>query len=107
MEGSPYIPIYLILYLHLYRISTTGGSGGTVTTVTSLDALTSAVKGNDPKIVIISGTITGSDGAVVKVGSNTSVLGKSGASEWEKKLLKYFGCLTHLVKNSSELDSVS
>lgn len=58
---------------------TTGGSGGSVTTVTTLDALTSAVEGDDPKIVIISGTITGSDGAVVKVGSNTSVLGKSGA----------------------------
>lgn len=73
---------------------TTGGSGGTQTTVTTLAALTSAVSGDAKKIVIISGmlipsggfsvlaqifigTITGS--AVVKVGSNTSVIGKSGS----------------------------
>ncbi|KAL1708602.1 polysaccharide lyase family 1 protein [Schizophyllum commune] len=57
--------------------STTGGSGGTTTTVTSLEELTAAVKGDDPKVVIIDGTITGSE--VVKVGSNTSVLGKAGS----------------------------
>ncbi|KAF8994588.1 pectate lyase B [Cyathus striatus] len=53
---------------------TTGGSGGTTTTVTTLAALTSAVAGNAKKTVIISGTITGSTS--VKVGSNTSVIGK-------------------------------
>ncbi|KIY65944.1 polysaccharide lyase family 1 protein [Cylindrobasidium torrendii FP15055 ss-10] len=58
--------------------STTGGSGGTVTTVTTLAALTSAVSGSSKKIVIISGTITGN--TVVKVGSNTSVLGAAGSS---------------------------
>jgi pectate lyase len=57
---------------------TTGGSGGTTTTVTTLDALTSAVAGANKKIVIISGTITGN--TVVKVGNNTSIVGKSGAS---------------------------
>ncbi|KAG6873603.1 hypothetical protein C0995_013976 [Termitomyces sp. Mi166 len=57
---------------------TTGGSGGTVTTVTTLDALTSAVSGDAKKIVIISGTITGD--TVVKIGSNTSVLGAKGSS---------------------------
>jgi len=56
---------------------TTGGKGGTTTTVTTLAALTSAVAGNTAKIVIISGTITGD--TVVQIGSNTSVLGKSGA----------------------------
>jgi len=56
---------------------TTGGSGGTTTTVTTLAALTSAVAGSAKKIVIISGTITGS--AVVRVGPNTSVIGR-GAS---------------------------
>ncbi|KXN87324.1 putative pectate lyase A [Leucoagaricus sp. SymC.cos] len=60
------------------KFRTTGGSGGTQTTVTTLAALTSAVSGNAKKIVIISGTITGN--AVVKVGSNTSVIGKSGSS---------------------------
>ncbi|KAK0469340.1 pectate lyase [Desarmillaria tabescens] len=56
---------------------TTGGAGGTTTTVTTLAALTSAVSGDSAKIVIISGTISGS--AVVKVGSNTSVLGAAGS----------------------------
>lgn len=84
-----------------------GGSGGATTTVTSLDALTSAVAGDAKKIVIISGTsmfisfssqyssinsyahdssrlfagtITGDD--VVRVGSNTTVLGESGACQY-------------------------
>ncbi|KAF9040837.1 pectate lyase [Panaeolus papilionaceus] len=56
---------------------TTGGSGGTVTTVSTLAALTSAVSGNNKKVVIISGSISGATS--VKVGSNTSVLGKPGA----------------------------
>ncbi|KAF9530944.1 pectate lyase [Crepidotus variabilis] len=57
---------------------TTGGSGGTSTTVTTLSALTAAVSGTAKKTVIISGTITGN--TVVKVGSNTSVVGKAGSS---------------------------
>ncbi|KAF9483316.1 pectate lyase B [Pholiota conissans] len=57
---------------------TTGGSGGATTTVSTLAALTSAVSGTGKKIVLISGTITGN--AVVKVGSNTSVIGKSGSA---------------------------
>ncbi|KAF9049110.1 pectate lyase B [Panaeolus papilionaceus] len=57
---------------------TSGGSGGTVTTVSTLAALTSAVSGTGRKVVIISGTISGN--AVVRVGSNTSVLGRSGAT---------------------------
>ncbi|THH04606.1 hypothetical protein EW146_g10136 [Bondarzewia mesenterica] len=57
---------------------TTGGSGGTTTRVSTLAALTTAVSGDSKKIVIIDGTITGN--AVVKVGSNTSVLGASGAA---------------------------
>ncbi|KAK0205820.1 polysaccharide lyase family 1 protein [Desarmillaria ectypa] len=56
---------------------TKGGAGGTTTTVTTLAALTSAVSGDSAKIVIIKGTITGN--TVVKVGSNTSVLGASGS----------------------------
>ncbi|KAJ7683516.1 pectate lyase B [Mycena rosella] len=57
---------------------TTGGSGGTSTTVTTLAALTAAVAGDAKKVVIISGTITGN--TAVEVGSNTSLLGKSGSS---------------------------
>uniref|UniRef100_A0A0W0EVN6 Putative polysaccharide lyase family 1 protein n=1 Tax=Moniliophthora roreri TaxID=221103 RepID=A0A0W0EVN6_MONRR len=58
-------------------LRTTGGSGGTQTTVTTLSALTSAVSGDAKKIVIISGTITGN--TVVKVGPNTTVIGKTGS----------------------------
>ncbi|KAF9457249.1 pectate lyase B [Collybia nuda] len=57
---------------------TSGGSGGTTTTVTTLAALTSAVSGTAKKIVIISGTISGN--TVVKVGSNTSVIGQKGSA---------------------------
>ncbi|KAL0564497.1 hypothetical protein V5O48_017546, partial [Marasmius crinis-equi] len=57
---------------------TTGGIGGTSTTVTTLDELTKAVQGPDSKIVIVDGTISGD--AVVKVGDNTSILGTAGSS---------------------------
>lgn len=55
-----------------------------MTTVTTLAALEAAVAGNAKKVVIISGTLTssGSEGYVVKPGSNTSILGASGASEF-------------------------
>jgi pectate lyase len=62
-----------------YLCSTTGGSGASVTTVTTLDELTAAVEGDEAKIILIDGTISGT--AVVKVGSNTSVLGNAGASK--------------------------
>ncbi|KAJ7213241.1 pectate lyase [Mycena rebaudengoi] len=57
---------------------TTGGSGGTTTTVTTLAALTAAVAGSAKKIVLIQGTITGN--VAIRVGANTSVIGKSGSS---------------------------
>ncbi|KAJ8508422.1 hypothetical protein ONZ45_g9307 [Pleurotus djamor] len=56
---------------------TTGGSGGSTTTVTNLAGLTSAVSGSAKKVVIIQGTITGN--TVVRVGANTSIIGR-GAS---------------------------
>ncbi|KAK6502669.1 hypothetical protein TWF506_003247 [Arthrobotrys conoides] len=56
---------------------TTGGIGGTVTTVSSLDALVAALNNDNPKIVYISGTISGNQ--QVDVGSNTHVIGKSGS----------------------------
>lgn len=65
---------------HDVTSSVTGGRGGTTTTVTTLDALTAAVTGDTPAIVIISGTITGN--VVVKVGSNKTVVGKKGAGEF-------------------------
>ena len=53
---------------------TTGGQGGSITTVTSLSALKSAVSGDTPAIVIVAGTISGNE--PVKVGSNKSIIGK-------------------------------
>ncbi|CAE6457014.1 unnamed protein product [Rhizoctonia solani] len=57
---------------------TTGGSGGSTVTVSTLDDLTDALSDDTSKIVLISGTISGN--TVVKVGSNKSVIGKSGAA---------------------------
>ncbi|KAK6342218.1 hypothetical protein TWF730_001696 [Orbilia blumenaviensis] len=56
---------------------TTGGIGGTVSTVSTLDALIAALDNDTPKIVYISGTISGN--VQVDVGSNTHVIGKSGS----------------------------
>ncbi|WEA01240.1 pectate lyase family protein [Mucilaginibacter sp. SJ] len=58
---------------------TTGGKGGTTVTVSTLAAFKSAVAGNSPKIVYVSGTISGSGLTPVYVGSNTTIIGKTGA----------------------------
>ncbi|QRV95128.1 pectate lyase [Ceratobasidium sp. AG-Ba] len=60
-----------------YARGTTGGGSASPVTVTSLSALKSALSSGN-KVVIISGSISGNE--VVKVPSNTSVLGKSGAT---------------------------
>jgi pectate lyase len=57
--------------------STTGGAGGTTTTVSDFAAFSAAAKGDAKKIIIVSGSISGTGS--VKIGANTSVLGKSGA----------------------------
>ncbi|KAG8768882.1 hypothetical protein FRC12_005298 [Ceratobasidium sp. 428] len=57
---------------------TTGGGTASPVTVTTLTALKSAVAGNSAKVVLVSGTITGAEH--INVGSNTSILGKSGAA---------------------------
>ncbi|CAE6512769.1 unnamed protein product [Rhizoctonia solani] len=53
---------------------TTGGAGGTVTNVTTRDALITAVKSNSPKIVYVSGNL-GSSSTRISVGNNTSIIG--------------------------------
>lgn len=60
--------------------TTTGGNGGQSVTVTTLAGLKSAVAGNGAKIVYVSGTITGAGDDLVYVGSNTSIIGKPGAT---------------------------
>lgn len=59
--------------------STTGGKGGTVTTVSTLLQFTEAVneKNTAPVIVIVKGIITGT--ANVRIGSNKSVIGLLGS----------------------------
>ncbi|KAH7367409.1 pectate lyase [Plectosphaerella cucumerina] len=57
---------------------TTGGAGGKTVTVTTLDQLQAAVTGNDAAIVVVQGKITGA--AKVTVGSNKTIVGKSGSA---------------------------
>src|SRR4051812_42187788 len=61
-----------------YGAGTTGGAGGSTTTVSSLSALTAAVKGDAAKTVRVSGTISLS--GQIKVGSNTTVVGVGASS---------------------------
>ena len=55
---------------------TTGGAGGTETTVTTYDQLKAAVFGASPKIVYVVGKIeVPGGGDAIEVGSNTSIIG--------------------------------
>ncbi|HEU5127916.1 MAG TPA: RICIN domain-containing protein [Glycomyces sp.] len=56
---------------------TTGGGNASSTTVSSASALASAVSGNSAKVVRVSGTINLS--GMTNVGSNTTIIGNSGA----------------------------
>ncbi|TFK99959.1 pectate lyase [Pterulicium gracile] len=58
---------------------TSGGSGAAVFTINSLSALTSAIAGNTKKVVVVTGNISGT--AIVKVGGNTTIVGRNGTSE--------------------------
>ncbi|PWY91304.1 pectin lyase-like protein [Aspergillus sclerotioniger CBS 115572] len=72
---------------------TTGGSGGTTTTVSSYAAFTSAVSGDDAKVVYVDGTIKKAADQV-KVGSNTSIIGKDANA-----ILEGFGLLIKKKEN--------
>ncbi len=58
---------------------TTGGAGGTTTTVTSYAEFTAAVTSDDAKVVFVDGTFT-ETADQVKIGNNTSIIGKPGAT---------------------------
>ncbi|KKK23849.1 putative pectate lyase [Aspergillus ochraceoroseus] len=73
--------------------TTGGGSGGTTTTVSSYAQFTAAVANDEPKVVVVGGPITQAAKAV-KVGSNTSILGKD-----SKAVLTGFGLLVKKKKN--------
>ncbi|KAL5336542.1 pectate lyase A [Aspergillus crustosus] len=72
---------------------TTGGAGGATTTVSSYAEFTAAVKGDEPKIVIVSGPIT-ETADQAKVGSNTSIIGADASA-----VLDGFGLVLKEVEN--------
>ncbi|KAJ5259568.1 hypothetical protein N7478_012549 [Penicillium angulare] len=72
---------------------TTGGTGGTTTTVSSYAAFTSAVSGDSKKVVYVSGPIS-QTADQVKIGSNTSIIGKSSTA-----ILTGFGLLVKEESN--------
>jgi pectate lyase len=70
------------------RRSTTGGNGGTVTTVSTLPQFTAAVneKNTAPVIVVVKGVISGA--VNVRIGSNKSVIGLPGSGRFSSNVLK-------------------
>ncbi|KAL4782191.1 pectate lyase A [Aspergillus varians] len=72
---------------------TTGGVGGTTTTVASYAEFTAAVEGDEPKVVIVSGPIT-KTAKQAKVGSNTSIIGADSSA-----VLDGFGLVLKKVEN--------
>ncbi|KAE8164848.1 putative pectate lyase A [Aspergillus tamarii] len=72
---------------------TSGGAGGTTTTVSSYAQFTEAVSSDDAKIVIVDGTISKAADQV-KVGSNTSIIGKDANA-----ILEGFGLLVKKKEN--------
>lgn len=56
---------------------TTGGTGGTQVTVTTLSQLTAAAIADGASIIFVQGSISGA--AKVQVGSNKSIIGKTGS----------------------------
>lgn len=61
-----------------YGAGTTGGNGGTTTTVSTLAQFTAAAQSKDRAVVLVKGAISGS--TRVKVGSNKSIIGLPGSS---------------------------
>ena len=57
---------------------TTGGAAGDTVEVSDLDALTEAAESEDPLTIIVTGDISGS--AKIRVGSDKTIYGESGAS---------------------------
>lgn len=57
---------------------TTGGVGGTTTTVSSLAQFSTAAESDDEMVIVVSGAISGS--AKIRVGSDKTIVGKTGSS---------------------------
>lgn len=76
-----------------FASGTTGGAGGTTTTVSSLPALTSAAKADGPAVIVVSGSLTGP--GKVKISSDKTVIGASGGAS-----------LTNIALNVKDADNV-
>lgn len=59
------------------RHRTTGGAGGTETTVTTVEEFQAAAAADGPGIIYVEGSITG--GARVDVSSDKTIIGKTGS----------------------------
>ncbi|MGN6179748.1 MAG: pectate lyase family protein, partial [Mucilaginibacter sp.] len=64
----------------MYNGTTSGGTGGSVVTVSTEADLKSAVSGDAPKIVYVKGAIVGGGDDGIYVSSNKSIIGLPGAS---------------------------
>lgn len=67
--------------VHLTELTesrTTGGKGGASVTATTWQEFEAAIKGDEPKIILVSGTIKGE--AKARVGSNKSIIGKDSSA---------------------------
>lgn len=77
---------------------TSGGKGGKTIQVSSVSELTSAVKGDDAAIVVITGPISGS-GQNIKIGSNKSVIGKDSSVIISDLTLTVKGVSNVIIRN--------
>jgi pectate lyase len=66
--------------------STTGGAGGTTTTVSNLASFTAAVQAEGKAVVVVSGNLSGA--VKVNVTSNKSIIGKAGSSAFVLSTLR-------------------
>lgn len=79
MAGTfPYIAKLNCLISDIAIHSTTGGTGGTTTTVADLASFTAAVGADGPTVVVLDGAISGA--AKVEVTSDKTIIGNPGSS---------------------------
>lgn len=76
---------------------TTGGKGGTTTTVSDLASFTKAATADDAQVIVVSGTIKG--GAQVKVTSNKTIVGKDSKAILNNVALYVKGQKNVIIRN--------
>lgn len=76
---------------------TTGGDGGATTTVSSIEALRTAVEGDEPAVVYVEGSFTLDDS--VSIGSNKSLLGTGAGANFTGAGLSISGAENVIVRN--------